>query len=79
MRAGLAAEADDVVFCSSEMTTLVASARKVAGAPVNVLITGETGTGATGATGATGVIGATGAGPITTSGVRISLVRAAQA
>jgi DNA-binding NtrC family response regulator/tetratricopeptide (TPR) repeat protein len=39
------AEADDVVFCSNEMTTLVASARKVASTPVNVLITGETGTG----------------------------------
>jgi DNA-binding NtrC family response regulator len=39
------ADADDVVFCSSEMTTLVASARKVAAATINVLVTGETGTG----------------------------------
>jgi DNA-binding NtrC family response regulator len=39
------AEADDVVFCSSEMTTLVAIARKVAAANINVLVTGETGTG----------------------------------
>jgi DNA-binding NtrC family response regulator len=38
-------EAEDVIFCSSEMTTLVASARKVAAMTINVLITGETGTG----------------------------------
>ncbi len=37
--------AEDVIFCSSEMTTLVASARKVAPATINVLVTGETGTG----------------------------------
>ena len=38
-------DAEDVVFCSSEMTTLVATARKVAVANINVLVTGETGTG----------------------------------
>jgi DNA-binding NtrC family response regulator len=38
-------DAEDVVFCSSEMTTLVATARKVAAANINVLVTGETGTG----------------------------------
>ena len=38
-------DAEDVVFCSSEMTTLLASARKVAPATINVLVTGETGTG----------------------------------
>jgi DNA-binding NtrC family response regulator/tetratricopeptide (TPR) repeat protein len=38
-------DGEDVVFCSSEMTTLVASARKVAPATINVLVTGETGTG----------------------------------
>ena len=36
---------DDFVYCSSEMTTLVASARKVAGMSITVLVTGETGTG----------------------------------
>jgi two-component system NtrC family response regulator/two-component system response regulator AtoC len=39
------ADSEEVVFCSSEMTTLVASARKVAAAKINVMITGETGTG----------------------------------
>ncbi len=38
-------DAEDVVFCSTEMTTLVATARKVAAANINVLVTGETGTG----------------------------------
>ena len=36
---------EDFVFCSSEMTTLVASARRVAGMSITVLLTGETGTG----------------------------------
>jgi len=38
-------EAEDVIFCSNEMTTLVATARKAAGLTINVLVTGETGTG----------------------------------
>jgi DNA-binding NtrC family response regulator/tetratricopeptide (TPR) repeat protein len=38
-------DAEDVVFCSTEMTTLVATARKVAAANITVLVTGETGTG----------------------------------
>jgi DNA-binding NtrC family response regulator/tetratricopeptide (TPR) repeat protein len=38
-------DVEDVIFCSSEMTTLVASARKVAATSINVLVTGETGTG----------------------------------
>jgi DNA-binding NtrC family response regulator/tetratricopeptide (TPR) repeat protein len=36
---------EDLIFCSSEMTAMVASARKVAGMSITVLITGETGTG----------------------------------
>ncbi len=36
---------EDLVFCSSEMTTIVASARRVAGMSITVLLTGETGTG----------------------------------
>jgi DNA-binding NtrC family response regulator/tetratricopeptide (TPR) repeat protein len=36
---------EDLVFCSSEMTALVGSARKVAGMSITVLVTGETGTG----------------------------------
>ncbi len=37
--------ADDVIACSSEMLSVVARARQVAGMTINVLITGETGTG----------------------------------
>jgi DNA-binding NtrC family response regulator/tetratricopeptide (TPR) repeat protein len=36
---------EDFIFCSSEMTTLVAGARRVAGTAITVLLTGETGTG----------------------------------
>ena len=36
---------EDFVFCSSEMTSLVSSARRIAGTPISVLLTGETGTG----------------------------------
>jgi DNA-binding NtrC family response regulator len=36
---------EDFIFCSSEMTTIVASARRVAGMSITVLLTGETGTG----------------------------------
>ncbi len=36
---------EDFIVCSGEMTTIVASARRVAGISITVLLTGETGTG----------------------------------